>query len=284
MALYQIKYQTENYYDQPVHEAYLEFMIIPCNNENQFCTSYSLKNNNNIPYQIVNSLYGFRICRYHLFGQYAEFNLTLTASVEKSSFQNNNYKNITINEEQRLLNLIENKIEFKDFLAQTALTNIEKNLYPTDTAKASNEPVFKYIQRINNFIQYNMQYEIGITNSTTTANEALQIKKGVCQDFAHIFISIMRTNNIPARYVSGYLNQNGEYTGSLAMHAWVEVWLPGTGWIGIDPTNNLFVNDNYLKVAHGADYNDCMSLRGIIRSGSKGTTNYFVEVTEQQNQ
>ena len=284
MALYQIKYHTENSYETPIHEAYLEFMVAPCNNDEQFCTSSSFVNNINAPIQFINSLYGFRIARYHLFGSLSNFNLTLLASVEKTSFQSNNYKSISIKEEQKLLNQTETKIEFSDFLIQTSLTVIEKELYPSETYINKGEPVFHFIQRINNFIRLYLFYEQGVTTVASNATEVLKLKKGVCQDFAHLFISIMRTNNIPARYVSGYLNQNGEFTGSSAMHAWVEIWMPGTGWMGIDPTNNLFVNENYIKVAHGADYNDCMPLKGILRSGGKGQTNYFVEVTEQQNQ
>jgi len=284
MAQYQIKYHTENSYDTPVHEAYLEFMVLPCSNDEQFCTTYSIKNSINAPFQFVNSLYGFRIARFHLFGKISSFNLTLLASVEKSTFQTTHYKSISIKEEQQHLKNIDNTIAFSDFLIQTPLTIIDKSVYPLETMKGGDEAVFQYIQRINNFIRFYLQYEQGVTTAASNVMDVLKLRKGVCQDFAHLFISIMRTNGIPARYVSGFLNQNGEFIGASAMHAWVEVWIPGTGWMGIDPTNNLFVNENYLKVAHGADYNDCMPLKGILRSGGQGKTNYYVEVTEQQNQ
>jgi len=284
MALYTIKYHTENNYSTPVHEAYLEFMVIPCSNDEQFCISSSIKNNVNAPVQFVNSMYGFRIARYHLFGTIFNFTVTLTASVEKNTFMPNNYKSIAIKEEQALLDSIATKVSFSDFLIQTALTFIEKHDYPIETFKSLDEPVFKYIQRMTHFIGNYIQYEQGITNVDSTANDILTLKKGVCQDFAHLYISIVRFNGIPTRYVSGYLNQNGGFLGASAMHAWVEVWIPGSGWMGVDPTNNQFVNENYLKVAHGSDYTDCMPLKGILRSGGQGITHYFVEVTEQQNQ
>jgi transglutaminase-like putative cysteine protease len=284
MAIFQIKYHTENNYETPVHEAYLELIIIPCNNENQFCTSFTLKNNLSAPVQFITSLYGFRIARYHLFGSFSDFNLTLLTTVERTDYQVNKLKSISLKEEQKLLHHIETKINFSDFLNHTNFTYIKKSLYPPEISKNTFEPVFKYIQRINNYLRSYLSYEQGITNAATTASEVLELKRGVCQDYAHLLISILRTNGIPARYVSGYLNQGIGYTGASAMHAWVEVWIPGTGWIGIDPTNNVFINDNYMKVAHGTDYSDCMPLRGIIRTGGQGKTNYSVEVTEQQNQ
>ncbi len=94
----------------------------------------------------------------------------------------------------------------------------------------------------------------------------------------------MRANGIPARYVSGYLDQGHEFTGNAAMHAWAEALLPGTGWIGFDPSNNLLANIHYIKIGHGLDYKDCMPINGILIAKGEGTTEYSVQVNEQQTQ
>ena len=107
---------------------------------------------------------------------------------------------------------------------------------------------------------------------------------GVCQDFAHLFLAVMRANSIPARYVSGYLNQGQSFAGDAALHAWVEAFLPGTGWIGFDPSNNLLANAHYLKIGHGLDYSDCMPIKGVFVARANGNTEYSVKVVEQQTQ
>ena len=121
-----------------------------------------------------------------------------------------------------------------------------------------------------------------VSQTMREANEALGLKKGVCQDYAHIFIAMARANKIPARYVSGYLNQGKKFLGASFMHAWVEAYVPQLGWVGFDPTNNLLVDENFIKVSHGADYIDCTPVKGVIRRSSGETkSSYQVRVVEQ---
>ena len=95
----------------------------------------------------------------------------------------------------------------------------------------------------------------GITNVETTLDEAWKLKAGVCQDFAHILLVMLRMLSIPARYVSGYIcpNKNG-MRGEGATHAWVEAYIPFYGWLGFDPTNNCFVNDLHVRLAVGRNF------------------------------
>ena len=102
-----------------------------------------------------------------------------------------------------------------------------------------------------------LSYEKNSTDIKTDAEKAFTQEKGVCQDYAHILISILRADQIPCRYIAGLYNQSGE------THAWVEYWTDG-GWVGIDPTNNCYVNDNYLVLSQGRDYSDCSIDRGIM--------------------
>lgn len=98
-------------------------------------------------------------------------------------------------------------------------------------------------------------YVRGVTDIGTTAAEALRLKGGVCQDYAHIMTALMRFLGIPARYVSGLMIGEG-YS-----HAWVEIYTDG-GWYGLDPTNDLHVDEYYIKLAHGRDYGDCVVDQG----------------------
>ncbi len=100
-------------------------------------------------------------------------------------------------------------------------------------------------------------YQPGVTSVKTTASEALEIGQGVCQDYAHICIALLRHAGIPARYVAGLMLGEG------ATHAWVEVYEKDR-WIGIDPTHNRMVDDDYIKISHGRDYGDCMVERGTF--------------------
>ncbi len=111
-------------------------------------------------------------------------------------------------------------------------------------------------------------YEAGVTHADSPIDQALKARRGVCQDFAHIMIAICRSWGIPARYVSGYLftdREAGDRSDPDATHAWVEVFLPSTRWIGLDPTNNVEAGERHIAAAVGRDYNDVPPSRGVYK-------------------
>jgi transglutaminase-like putative cysteine protease len=119
-------------------------------------------------------------------------------------------------------------------------------------------------------------YVPSATTAHTHMREVLEQRRGVCQDFAHVLIALCRSVGIPALYVSGYL-YNGpreELRGAQASHAWCEVFVPGLGWRGLDPTNNRPADEHHLKVAVGRDYADVPPVRGQYR----GTPDRRLEV------
>jgi len=115
-------------------------------------------------------------------------------------------------------------------------------------------------------------YEIGATTASTTPPMSFALRRGVCQDFAHIMISGMRGLGLPAAYVSGYLRTTpvpaegkDKLTGADAMHAWVLAWCgEAAGWIGLDPTNGIFAGDDHVVLAIGRDYADVAPIDGVI--------------------
>ena len=111
-------------------------------------------------------------------------------------------------------------------------------------------------------------------------DEALSNRQGVCQDFAHIMIALLRSLRVPARYVSGYLFHEPESldrSSDGASHAWVEALVPKLGWVAYDPTNNLIADDRHVRVAIGRDYADVPPTRGVYKG--EATSELSVSVT-----
>jgi transglutaminase-like putative cysteine protease len=136
-------------------------------------------------------------------------------------------------------------------------------------------------------IHADFEYEPGATDLQTTPDEALLLRKGVCQDFAHLQVACLRSFGIAARYVSGYLETiappgQPKLLGADVSHAWVSAFLPSFGWVDVDPTNNLFVGDRHVTTSWGRDYADVSPLKGVIYT--EATTNLMtvsVDVTSQ---
>ena len=118
-------------------------------------------------------------------------------------------------------------------------------------------------------------YEKGATDVKTTADEALALGRGVCQDFSHIMLAVCRLQSIPARYVSGYLYNDGH---TAASHAWVDVLVPERGWVSLDPTHNTEQTGQYVRVAVGRDYADVPPTRGIFKGIAKEKMDVKVSV------
>ena len=108
---------------------------------------------------------------------------------------------------------------------------------------------------------------------------------GVCQDFAHLAVACIRAQGLPARYVSGYLETlpppgKAKIVGADVSHAWASAFIPAIGWVGIDPTNDQFVNDRYITTSWGRDYEDVSPLKGVIYSkGGKTVLDVSVDVS-----
>lgn len=142
----------------------------------------------------------------------------------------------------------------------------------------SDEHPLEELLRLSDYIYQNFEYKKGVTTIETGIDEIWKLKAGVCQDFAHLLLYMMRLCGVPCRYVSGYICPGtSEWRGEGATHAWVEAWLPDLGWIGIDPTNKCLAGERHIRLAVGRNFIDCTPVKGTYI----GASEHLLEVTVQ---
>jgi transglutaminase-like putative cysteine protease len=136
-------------------------------------------------------------------------------------------------------------------------------------------PLAEVLRRLMGAVAGRLRYEKSVTRARSPVGEALRLGRGVCQDFAHLFIGACRGLGLPARYVSGYLNHPGE----AATHAWCQVWAgDGVGWVDVDPTHGEFVGDDHVTTAVGRDYHDVPPNRGLWKGRAEESIAVSVKV------
>jgi transglutaminase-like putative cysteine protease len=134
--------------------------------------------------------------------------------------------------------------------------------------------------RLMAFVREHLTYQSNSTSVHTHMREVLAARRGVCQDFAHVLLGLCRALKIPALYVSGYLATE---TAS-ATHAWVEVFVPGHNWQGLDPTHNCPTNETYVKLAVGRDYADVPPVRGTYKGNTQSTLTVDVKIQQLESE
>ena len=139
------------------------------------------------------------------------------------------------------------------------------------------------LRRLSDALYRHLSYVPGSTSVESSVEHVLDTGRGVCQDYAHLMITVARSWGIPARYVSGYLHVTGlpgEQVPDNATHAWVECRLPGLGWIGFDPTNQSLADERHVRIAAGRDYRDVSPTRGVRQGGGEARLEVDVRVRE----
>ena len=149
-------------------------------------------------------------------------------------------------------------------------------------------PVLETAEEIMHRIYQDFTYDSSATSIATPINESLAMKRGVCQDFAHVGIACLRSFGLAARYVSGYIRtrraaeaeQKGDIDmiGGDASHAWFSVYVPSFGWVDLDPTNNMYMQSEHLTVGWGRDFDDMSPIKGIMTGGGNHTISVDVSV------
>ncbi|MGF1475752.1 MAG: transglutaminase domain-containing protein [Geminicoccaceae bacterium] len=155
-----------------------------------------------------------------------------------------------------------------------------------DYARASfgpGRPVLEGVLELSRRLHEDLVYDPGATEVTTLPAEAFARRRGVCQDYAHIALACLRSIGLPARYVSGYLRTRRDdeeaLVGADASHAWISVWVPGAGWIDVDPTNDVVPAGEHITLAWGRDYTDVSPVAGVVFGGGNHHLDVEVSVT-----
>lgn len=194
---------------------------------------------------------------------------------------------------QRPVSSLETTIQETRQILASSLTDIFDFLQPTPVVEIGREAVQwarrflrgdralgEGLQEMNKAIHAEFEYKPGATENSTPLAAVWKQKAGVCQDFAHIGLGIVRAAGLPGRYVCGYIETDpprqpdgtvSRMVGAVATHAWIEVLVPGMTWVAFDPTNRQWVNERYVAVSYGRDYRDATPLRGTFK-GSGGQT------------
>ncbi|HBX36318.1 MAG TPA: transglutaminase [Pseudohongiella sp.] len=130
-------------------------------------------------------------------------------------------------------------------------------------------------------------YDPGVTTTATPVHEVMAAKRGVCQDFAHLMIGCLRSLGLPARYVSGYMETlpppgQEKLLGADATHAWIAAFIPGWGWLELDPTNGCLPDERYIVLGWGRDYADVTPLKGVMTGGGEHELSVAVDVVPKE--
>ena len=257
-----IEHITTFSYDQPISEAYTEMCLRPQDSAGQHCLSFSLKTEPQDEQLDYRDRFGNDVSHFDVIQPH---NKLVVAA-----------RSIVLTPDHFIQTATElSPLDEFDFLQGSTyaplMADIDVMVEPL-VVKADPKSTALAIMR---HTWASIKYEKGATDVTTTAGEALALGRGVCQDFAHVMLAACRGQKIPARYVSGYLYNNGY---SAASHAWVDVYIQNEGWLSLDPTHNCEQNAQYVRVAIGRDYADVPPTRGIFVGNAKESMDVSVRV------
>jgi transglutaminase-like putative cysteine protease len=175
-------------------------------------------------------------------------------------------------------------LEAYQFVFESARIRSNRDL--ADYARVSftpRRPMAEALRELTTRIHRDFRFDSKATNVRTPTEEVFRKRRGVCQDFAHLQIGCLRSINLAARYVSGYLRTypppgRPRLVGVDASHAWLSAYCPGAGWLDVDPTNDVIPSNGHVTLAWGRDYSDVSPLRGLILGGRDHTLKVGVDM------
>jgi transglutaminase-like putative cysteine protease len=172
------------------------------------------------------------------------------------------------------------------FLRSTDLTEATAEMrgFAAEMRAESGDDVLGFLHALMLQVSEHMTYDGGPTDSGTTAKEAFALRRGVCQDYSHIFIACARSAGIPARFVSGHFKPGDGKSPPPAGHAWAEAYVPKLGWVGFDPTNAISTTDAHVRVAVALDYLGAAPVRGTRFGSGNETLSVAVKVQQAGRQ
>ncbi len=265
---YSIRHVTRFRYTAPVRESVMELRMQPRSEGPQTLRSFQISTNPRAQLYAYTDHLGNAVYHFNLLREHEELRIEVQAVVEflnmpplperLSEADWAQYDPSRLSDDHfDMLGASKFAKPSADLLTFMKIADIERPVGDPLTA----------MKTLTRAIYDSFDYEPGITQVHSPIELALVGRRGVCQDFSHVMIAVARHWGIPARYVSGYMFHRGSRDRSEAdaTHAWVEAWMPGLGWVGFDPTNNVMAMERHVRAAVGRDYSDVPPTRGTFK-------------------
>ena len=272
-----LRHRTTFVYAGQARDSFNEVRLRPRDDDVQACRSFALRITPDGPIRDYEDFHGNTV---HYFDITAGHDrLVIEAESEVETVPNAERADVPVVPYAALLGSADRDLQ-AEFLADSPFVPLAAELAgeARDALPGGRADVWSDVCRLGEHLHRTFAYLPKATAVTTRAPDALKLRAGVCQDFAHVLLGLCRSSDIPARYVSGYFLNSDRLPGEIeASHAWVEAWIPGYGWAGYDPTHNRQPDERYVKVGVGRDYADISPVSGTYRGAA--TQSLQVEVT-----
>jgi transglutaminase-like putative cysteine protease len=281
MNFYSIRHLTRFRYKQPVSESIMETRMHPRSDHSQHCLSFSLSVSPRCRVFSYRDHYGNNVQHFDIPGDHEQLVIVAESLVEQHIPMD--IPAFLAPEAWSALDAMVAEGDYGEMLLPSTFAQPTPALL--EMAKKLNvvrrDDPLMVVHELNKSIYEYFEYVPRSTRVDSPIDEAIASHKGVCQDFAHTMIALLRHIGIPARYVSGYLYRGrGDHDRSLpdASHAWVEVLLPQLNWVGLDPTNDLIAYNRHIRTAVGRDYADVPPTHGVFRGKTESELYVAVHV------
>jgi transglutaminase-like putative cysteine protease len=271
----EVQHETRLEYSEPVTESVAEVRMEPVSDAAQSCHSFYLAVSPRTELFRYQDGFGNRVHHFSLLPSHAEVRVLAASLVETHSPA----LSLSACQAHYPLVLDDAPLEVLDFVTfRGPVRQTERLASVLDALRPRpGDALAAIVARVASYIRGHFEYARDVTLASSPIDDVLAQGKGVCQDFTHLMIAVLRAFGIPARYVSGYIHRPNKDSQS---HAWCEVWLPDLGWLGIDPTNDRVVNDHFVKVAVGRDFTDVPPNKGVYRGRGSESIAVRVETRE----
>ena len=261
-----VEHTTTFTYDAPIVEAYTELRLRPLDAGGQRCLSFRLRTEpQGVRVRELADRLRNTVGRFDVLEPHDRLKVTATSEVlTPAGFE----EHVPLTPLERF-----------DYLAPTEYVVLDGAVPEFAAERAGGSgPAAEQARAIMRGVREQLVYERGATSVQTPATKVLALGRGVCQDFAHLFIAACRCEGIPARYVSGYIHDPALGDADGASHAWADVYDDAHGWISLDPTHGAEQDENYVRVAVGRDYADVPPTRGVFKGNAQETLAVKVSV------
>lgn len=274
---YLIEHETILEYPQTVREHHVELRLAPRSDSHQKVISCSIETEPQAELASYNDYFGNRVDYFCAIQPHNCLLTRLKSEVETLKENPFDFEVVAPAEEHEWLHkAIKLAPSMNDFVLHRSLLTpsamkLAEAIECAFPRQDKDRPILEALLELLAWVPKVLEYRSGTTEVHGSLTAAVRQGSGVCQDFAHLFITVARSWGIPARYVMGYLDSGISRIGeTLATHAWAEALVPGAGWVGFDATHNLLVNDHYVAVAVGRDSYDAAPQRGSFKGESAG--------------